>query len=802
MYTKSFFRLTTPAYSKQLLLLAGLTLPSFVLQKTYAQKERNQTSKSSFSGYVEDAGSGERLIGAVVQVDALKQTTSTNTYGFFSMPVTANGIRLMVSYLGYISMDTTITVDGTEPVVLKLATRKDELKEVIITSSSKKTIQEEVQMSKVSLTAAQIQSLPKFFGEADVLKALQLMPGVQQGSEGTSALLVRGGSPDQNLILLDGAPIYNPSHLLGIFSTFNVSTIKNVDLYKGAFPSRFGGRVSSVVDIATKDGNQQKIHGDFSIGLLASQLTLEGPIVKNKTTFLISGRRTYGDILMKPLVKSFSESQVSPVLYFYDFNVKVAHRFSEKDKLYLSLYGGKDEFGAKMNLNDAEQGETSISWGNYLGTLRWNHVFSNKLFSNITLMATDFGLNIGSEFSRTSNGQTSEEKISLNSGIRDVGGKVDFDYFPHQNHKVKFGAGLVHHKFTPGSTRFTSKENDTVVASLENKEFNTENAELDVYVEDDWKITDKLSANVGLHWSALIGKNTTYNQLQPRISARYILPGEVGLKLSYARMAQYMHLLSGNTITLPTDLWVPVTDRIKPQLADQVALGLARGVWNNKVELSVEGYYKKLDNIIEYRDGASYVVSSSNISWEDKITSGKGTAYGIEFMAQKKEGRLTGWLAYTWSKTERTLPEVNFGRTFPYKYDRRHDLKAVATYKLTKGIEATGCFIFQSAMPFTMAYSKYEEANEHLGDPIEDVKNITARNNVRIEPYHRLDLGINFIKEKKNGIVRTWNVSVYNVYNRQNPFYYYQSTNSAGNERIMRLSLLPILPSISYSLKF
>jgi hypothetical protein len=764
----------------------------------WAQSPEKNT-RNTISGYVEDAESGERLIGAALFLPDEQTGNTTNNYGFFSLQSEKTQQLVRVSYLGYLSLDTLVSMHQQSPLIIKLQPEKGVLDEIVITDT--KLIQEETQMSKITLSGPQIMSLPKFFGEADLLKTLQLMPGVQQGSEGTSALLVRGGSPDQNLFLLDGAPLYNPSHMLGIFSTFNVSTIKNVDLYKGAFPSRFGGRISSVVDIATKDGNMQKVHGDFSIGMLASQLTLEGPIKKDKTTFLISARRTYGDLFIAPMAKIVSNNEISPTLYFYDFNLKLQHRFSENDRLFLSVYGGKDKFGA--TINDVDRTHTAISWGNYLGTLRWNHVFSNKLFSNLTLLATDFGLKIGAEYTSTYNGQKSEDKISLQSGIRDYGGKIDFDYFPHYRHKVKFGAGITHHRFRPGTSKYSAKENGVTVDSFESKSYNTNNNEIDVYLEDEWKVSDQLSANLGLHWSALQGNNTTYQQLQPRLSVRYLLPANIGLKLSYAKMAQYMHLLSGNTITLPTDLWVPATDKIKPQIADQFAAGLARSVFQNQLELSVEGYYKDMSNVIEYKDGASYVVASTGESWEDKITSGKSKSFGIELMAQKKQGRLTGWVAYTLSKTDRTFTDINFGRTFPYKYDRRHDFKTVATYRLTKGIEVSGCFIYQSATPFTLAFSQFEPAVEdpyNPGPAMEEIKNITARNNVRIEPYHRLDISINFIRERQKS-TRTWNISVYNVYNRKNPFYYYHKNFNSANS-IMKIALLPILPSISYSIKF
>ncbi len=781
-------------------LMAPVILLLFICYSTVNAQNSESHKRFSIGGYVEDYSTGERLIGATIQIPEEGLMTSTNNYGFFSLSTSDTMVKIAVSFLGYEPLDTLVVSNNKESLVFKIHPGQGQLAEVVVTSSSSIPIQEQTQMSRITLSAEQIKTLPRFFGEADVLKALQLMPGVQQGSEGTAALLVRGGSPDQNLILLDGVPIYNPSHLLGIFSTFNVSTIKNVDLYKGAFPSRFGGRVSSVVDISTKDGDMKKIHGDFSVGLLASQLTVHGPIKKDKTTFLVSARRTYGDIIAKPFAKLASGNTVTPILYFYDFNAKLQHRFTDNDRIFLSLYGSKDKFGGNVK-DDFGGSKTALAWANYLGSIRWNHTFSNKLFGNLTVMASDFSLDISTKYNSSLNNIKTSEHFGLKSGIRDYAAKVDFDYYPHAMHRVKAGASFTAHKFTPGSTNFTSSEDGVIRENIISKEFNTQNNELDAYIEDDWKISDKLNVNLGLHWSALTGTSKQYQQLQPRMNLRYILPGSIGLNLSYARMAQYMHLLSGNTISLPTDLWVPATDKIKPQLANQFAAGLARSILNNKMELSAELYYKQMDNVLEYKDGASYIVNSSGTSWEENVTSGKGTAYGLEVMAQKKEGRLTGWVAYTLSKTERTLPEVNFGRTFPYKYDRRHDFKTVATYRLSEGIEATGCFIFQSAMPVTLASSKYEGAEENPSGTIEDINNITSRNNLRIEPYHRLDIGVNFIKNKTNGRVRTWNVSIYNVYNRQNPFYYYQKT-IGGQAALMKLSLLPVLPSISYSLKF
>ncbi|AOM80097.1 TonB-dependent receptor domain-containing protein [Pedobacter steynii] len=781
---------------------------NIIIKKNGGQENRTGQEKQgrtggTLSGYIEDPASGERLVGVSIYVYGADVGTTSNNYGFYSIALPGNQAHVRLSYLGFKTIDTTVQLQEDTRVVFRMPQEQSTLEDVVITASKSPEIQRTSQMSKMTLSPEQIKSMPKFFGESDVMKTLQLMPGVQQGSEGTSALLVRGGSPDQNLILLDGAPLYNPSHLLGVFSTFNTSTIKNVDLYKGAFPARFGGRLSSVVDIVTKDGNLHEIHGDFSIGILASQLTLEGPIVKGKTSFVLSGRRTYADLFVSPLMKGTAVNIDKFGLYFYDLNFKMQHLLSERDRLVLSLYAGKDKLRIRTKgtnyINDM-----ALGWGNYSGTLRWNHVFSKNLFANTTLILSDYAFETSNRDERTSIGTTAKHAFTLNSGIRDYGAKTDFDYRPHPDHSIRAGAGYTWHAFTPGVTSEVLEEDGSQVSLQESNNNKISGTELDVYAEDDWNVMDKLKVNYGLHWSGFATEGKFYHYLQPRISARYLLPGDWGLKVSFARMAQYLHLLAGNSITLPTDLWVPATKKVLPQLANQFAIGLARNIFSNKIEFSLEGYYKTMDHVIEYKEGEAYI-NTADKNWSDKIAMGKGKAYGMEVMIQKKEGRLTGWVAYTLSRTERTIPGINFDRTFPYKYDRRHDFKIITSYKLTPGIELSGSWIFQSASPFTIPVGQYEGVTSYdeYGNPANALPNITARNNFRIESYHRLDLSLSFIRNKKNGVIRTWNISVFNAYNRKNPFLYYSKYNGLTNTSDMtRLTLLPVLPSISYSLKF
>jgi len=773
---------------------------------------------ATLSGYVADASSGERLVGVTIDIRGV--ATTTNNYGYFSITVPAGDTEIRISMMGYQTLTETLALQQNIHRTFAMDRKAIVLDDIEVTASTSPSIQQRTQMGNINLSVEQIQSAPRFMGEADVLKTVQLLPGIQQGSEGTSALLVRGGSPDQNMFLLDGTPLYNPSHLLGVFSTFNTSTLKNVDLYKGAFPARFGGRLSSVLDITTKDGNLNELHGDFSIGSMASQFTLEGPLKKGKTSFVLSGRRTYADLVVRPFMGKFEEDVDKFAVFFHDINVKLHHKFSDDDRLFFSVYSGRDYFRARTDYQSnhgpegwytRSQDDFRIGWGNHTGTIRWNHIFGPKLFANVSLMGSQYRFNTAAASETTDPDNRSTSDNELISGIRDFGGKIDFDYRPHPAHAVKAGVGIINHRFTPGSSSLsydTGRSGAPVNVSLSTV---LHGNEINVYAEDEWQLSPRASVNLGLHGSLFATAGKTYGYVQPRISGRVMLPGDVAFKVGYAQMAQYLHLLSNNTISLPTDLWVPATSRVKPQLAQQLSAGFARSIAHNTVELSVEGYYKNMDNVIEYKEGELYFATAGR-DWEHKVTSGNGRAFGVEFFAHKKVGRLNGWAGYTWAKTDRKIEGVNFDRRFPYKYDRRHEFKALAIYKLSKGIHISGSWVYQSATPFTLVLGEYEG----ISDPIpygygtgaagnKRVPLVNSRNNIRLEDYHRLDISIDFVKIKRNGNQRIWNFSVYNVYNRQNPFTYYPDGGIAGGgqyQELTRVTLLPILPSISYILKF
>lgn len=782
---------------------------------------RPRTGKT-LSGFVEDAVSGEKLIGVSLTAPQRQAGTTTNNYGFYSITISGDSLYLQLSYTGYQQLDTTVSLNDNTHLNFSLQPAGKQLEQITVSASRIPPIQHTSQMSAINLPVAQVRSMARLLGEPDLLKTLQLLPGVKQGTEATAALLVRGGTPDQNLILLDGAPLYNPMHLLGVFSTFNSSVLKDVTLYKGAFPARYAGRLSSVVDISTKDGNMNELHGDFSIGLLSTQLTLEGPLKKGKTSFVISGRRSYPDLFATPIAKNAPDGPEKLSLFFYDLNAKIHHKISDKDKLYLSFYTGRDKFRVLEKyvtpvdppVDNYNISDLLIKWGNVTGTFRWNHIFSPKLFSNTMLIGSSYKLISGFYSEDKYDNDIYTNSLKLNSGIQDYGVKTDLDFRPNPAHTIKMGAAYMYRIFTPGAVRMKQTDGSSVTLDSTNNNRNINASETDLYIEDDWEITRQLKLNAGLHWSSFIVPGQFYNSLQPRLGLRYLLPGDWALKASYTRMTQYIHLLAYNSISLPTDLWVPATKKIAPQQAEQYAVGFARNLFKNKFEFSIEGYYKKMHNVIEYKEGADYLTSSKGDTWQEQVAAGTGESYGVEVLLQKKTGRLTGWLGYTWATADRKIKEVNFNRTFPYKYDRRHDVHLVAVYKVKKNIELSGSWTYQSAMPFTIPIAQYERTDgpvqPNVAGPIyyqarpENIDYINSRNNVRIGAYHRLDLGISFIKQKKNGNVRTWNISVLNVYNKLNPFFYYSENYSSqtANAAFTGVAILPVMPGFSYSLKF
>lgn len=761
----------------------------------------SQAQKFTINGYITDKTSGERLAGASIFLPEKNVGTTSNSYGFYSitLPGQADSLEIQVSYAGYDVYHSRILLNDNVKLNILLDHQK-QLENVTVKSVKRNSIQNTTQMSSIGLSSETIKALPAFLGEADVLKAIQLLPGVQAGSEGSSGIYVRGGGPDQNLILLDGVPVYNASHLFGFFSVFNADAINGVDVIKGGFPARYGGRLSSVIDIRMKEGNNQQFHGEGGIGLIASRFTLEGPLKKGKSSFMVSARRTYADIFMRPIIKAESHGDLTAGYYFYDLNAKVNLYVTEKDHVYVSGYFGNDKFYSKSKFNDNGSHtvyEAALKWGNATAMMRWNHEFSRKLFSNLTVNYSRYQFDIYSKENVNDPSQGNQNYLEKYfSGIRDWSGKIDFDWLPSPNHFIKWGIGQTWHSYRPGA--FQSKANtptyneDTV---LRGKFINS--TELDAYIEDDVKLTRNLKVNIGTHFTSFSVEGTTYNSLQPRIAARYLLNKNMSIKASYAQMNQFIHLLTNSGIGLPTDLWVPATKIVPPQKSHQVALGWAYNI-NENYEVSVEGYYKKMNNLIEYAEGASFISTTSD--WQTRVVSGQGKSYGTEFFLQKKKGNTTGMIGYTLSWTNRQFDALNNGNWFPYKYDRRHDVKIAVIQNIGKRIQLSADWVYGTGVAITLPVAIYSNGN---GD---DVEVYNGRNDFRMPAYHRLDLGIKFIKVRKKW-ERSWNINIYNVYNRLNTFYIYRDTKYDFNTGVQtpvfyKVTLFPIIPSISYQFKF
>ena len=769
----------------------------------------------TISGYIEDAQTGEKLIAANVFDATSAQGTISNNFGFYSVTLDGQELDLSFSYIGYDSENFKFSLTKDTVIDVKLS-QQIELETITITAEESKRIAEESQMSVVELPIKQIKKVPALLGEVDVLKALQLLPGVQSGGEGQSGLYIRGGSPDQNLILLDGTPVYNASHLFGFFSVFNADAIKDVKLIKGGFPARYGGRLSSVLEINMKDGNLNEFHGSGSIGLVSSKLTLEGPINQGKTSFLVSGRRTYIDILARPFIQNDFESdgfEGNTGYYFYDFNGKVNHVFSPKDRLYFSLYSGDDRFyfaeKEKDGISTNSFTKNNLGWGNVTSALRWNHLWDQKLFSNTTLTYSKYNLDTFISVGEENKSGDIEEEISLNyvSGIDDVAAKIDFDYLPSPEHFVRFGTSVIFHRFNPGSFDLKDFAIDNDFNFEETIGQAKKNAfEFALYGEDDWKINDKLKMNVGLHLSSFLVDGKFYGSAQPRISARYLVNEDLSVKASFSTMRQYIHLLSYEGIGLPTDLWLPTTEKVKPQDSYQLALGAARNL-GKEYEISLEGYYKRMTNLISYKDGSGLFEFTD---WQDRITQGTGESYGLELFVQKKAGKFSGWLGYTLSWATRQFDDLNFGEKFAYRYDRRHDLSVVGQYQLSPGISLSGTWVYGTGNAVTLPTSRVVGSFGYPDLIIEDkIKTYSEsffkeRNNYRMGSYHRLDIGINFVKKKKR-YTRTWSFGAYNSYNRKNPFFIFQDNSTDGSTetyQLKQVSLFPIIPYVTYSFDF
>ena len=773
------------------------------------------------SGYVQDKESKEQLIGALI-VDLTNQRyyTYTNEYGFFSLTLPRGKHVLYFSYPGYVSQKIDLDLTSNQTLNVQLATSV-EIQAISVVAERQV---QSAQMSKININVGNVSRLPMLMGEGDVLKVVQLMPGVQQGVEGTSGFMVRGGAPDQNLILLDGVPVYNVSHLFGFFSVFTPEAIKSVNIIKGGFPARYGGRLSSVLDIRMKEGNMEHFHAQASIGLISSKIFVEGPIKKDTASFVIAARRTYIDILAKPIInylnnhKQNKESVITGGYYFYDVNGKVNTKIGSRDRLYLSIYGGKDKAFIQFDRNHPDYKfytRWTLDWGNMISSMRWNHKFNNKLFANATLTYSRFlfrsGIKMQIEDYRPVDTAKSVWDLNYTSGIYDLGAHLDFDYLPVAAHKIKIGAQFVFHTFDPGisAVNITGLEVTLDTTYGNNKLYGREGF---VYVEDDINAASWLKMNLGFHTSAFSIRDTVFFSPEPRLSASVIILPTWSVKFAYSRMQQYIHLLSTTNMGLPMDLWLPATDLVVPEKSEQFAIGSAWKI--AKINFTLEGFYKRMNDLVEMKEGESIFGDresgkTTGEVWEQKVVQGHGWSYGLEFFARKDIGRLAGWFAYTLSWSWRQFDSLNFGRKFPYRYDRRHDMKLVAMYHVNNKWNLSATWIYNTGIAITVPLEQYISVRHTLYAPTlydpryfshNTIQYFQYRNNYRLPPYHRLDIGATFTTEKK-GRKRVLSFGIYNVYNRKNPFFV-QFDYYTNPPTLYQYSIFQIMPFISYKIIF
>ncbi len=777
------------------------------------------------SGYVNDSTSGESLIGASIFIKEIQKGVTTNTYGYYSVTLAEGSYTFITRYIGYAQQDRTIDLRADVRMNIDLKPTVTEIKQVEVVKEKRKSNTESTDMGRIDVDVQKLNTLPALLGEVDILKVIQFLPGVKSNGEGNSGFYVRGGGPDQNLILLDEATVYNASHLFGFFSVFNADAVKNLELIKGGMPANYGGRTSSVLDITMKEGNDNQFHGQGGIGLISSRFTFEGPIVKDKSSFIVSGRRTYIDVLTKPFLKD-NPNFGGTGYYFYDLNAKANYRMSDKDRLYLSGYFGRDVFD--FGTNDPGDPKFRIPWGNTTVAARWNHVFGPKLFLNTTATFSDYQF----EF----NGEQSDFAFKLFSGIKDYGLKVDLSQYPNVRHSLKYGGQYIFHTYTPstvdvssGDTQFNIDEPSRLKAH-----------ETAVYILDEFDVNERIRLNGGLRFTSFAHVGTfreyilnpqgeptgdlvnyergkpvkTYYGLEPRLSARYKLDDKSSIKASFNRNLQYVHLASFSSIALPTDVWVPSGKNVKPQVGVQYAAGYFRDFKERTYEASVEVYYKDMLNLIEYKEGAQ-PQDNGNTNYDANLVFGNGYSYGAEFFVKKRTGRLNGWVGYTWSKTMREFPELNNGTEFPSRWDRRHDLSVVASYEFNKRWTFGATFTYQTGQAVTLPVNRYWIEGRLVSE-------YTERNGYRMAPYHRLDVAATLlnketkkVKDPITGEVKevprkyrsSWTFGVYNAYNRANPYFIYFAQDgelSTGNFQIVakQVSLFSILPSVTWNFKF
>ena len=748
----------------------------------------------TISGTVKDARNGEDLFGAVIKVKELSNVgAKTNAYGFYSLTLDAGTYTLLYRSTGLDDLEKVVELKENMTLNIELSVPEDvQLIEEVQVKAVKEN--ENITSSEMNVTKfdpKDIETIPVIFGEKDIMKTLQLTPGVKTAGEGNSGFYVRGGGADQNLVLLDEATVYNASHLLGFFSVFNSDAVKDVSLYKSGVPSEFGGRASSVMDVKMKDGNLKKFGVSGGIGLISSRLAIEGPIVKDKGSFIISGRRSYLDLFLK---LSKDKDIQKTKLCFYDLNMKANYKLSDKDRIFVSGYFGRDDFGFSDQFG--------FDWGNATGTVRYNRIISDKLFSNTSVVFSNFNyrFTIGS----------GDDSFGVNSSIQDWSLKQDFSLYANKNNTVKFGLIGMHHTFKPGAlTGGNSSFNEIVLDSRYA-------VEVGAYIQNDQKIGNRFNLMYGLRYSGFDlvgGKFYSYDQegtqlssdsvsrwetikyhqgLEPRISMSYILSEKNSIKLGYNRMFQYMHQLSNTTTSSPTDVWVPSSNNILPQIADQVALGYYQNIKNNTYRISTEIYYKALQNQIDYRNGANLIL---NNEVEGELVYGQGKAYGIELMLEKKKGKLTGWIGYTLSRSLRQFDQINEGKEFSARQDRIHDLSVVLMYKLTPNLALASTFVYYTGDAVTFPAGKYEINGQ-------TIPYFTERNGYRFPDYHRMDVGLTYYMKDKKRFEHSLNFSVYNVYARENAFTItFEENEETGKTEAIRTALFKIVPSITYNFK-
>lgn len=792
----------------------------------------------SISGKITDARNGETIIGASAYLKKANKATLTNQYGFFSLSAPAGADTIIFSYIGYRPERRPVELNQLITMNVSLMAAETDLEEVEVTATGGNENVKNTQMGSIQLDISEIKKIPAFMGEVDILKTIQLLPGVKNAGDGNTGFYVRGGGPDQNLILLDEANIYNASHLLGFFSVFNSDAIKNVNLIKGGMPAQYGGRLSSVLDIAMKDGNNQRFEVDGGIGVIASRLTIQGPLVKNKGSFIVSGRRTYIDILAKPLIRNSDFKGTS--YYFYDLNAKINYTINDKNRIFLSGYYGRDKF-----VYNDEEGDFKalIPWGNASACLRWNHLYSSKLFSNLSAVFTNYDFSFGAA--------QEDFELVIKSGITDYNLKYDLNYFPNSRHNVKAGASYIFHTFVP--TSVSARQGQTEFDLGKKIKLYSHDAAL--YISDDWDITQKIRLSGGLRFSNFTqigpfnryvkdytGRITdtvsyrpsqvvaNYNGLEPRLSLRWSTGRHSSLKASYTRNFQYIHLASISSISLPTDIWMPSTEVIKPQQSNQYAMGFFKNLADNMFETSVEVYYKTMSNQIEYKEGAQ---PTDNIydNPDNAFTFGRGWAYGAEFFLKKSKGRFTGWIGYTLSWTWRQFTDINYGLKYLAKYDRRHDASLVLTYDASRQWNFGMVWVYGSGNRGTLPNGFFFYEGTLSND-------YGLRNSYQFAPYHRMDLNVTFTPDRQKKLERrkqvliekhraqgldttsiqpakkwarhfsnSFTLSVFNVYNRYNPYFIYLTREGSfanGSLKVgaKQVSLFPIIPSFTWNFKF